>query len=412
MRCPPSTSLCSHHLISFEWPRVLHRRRTSKTRWTRRREVVSSTFPRKTDRAPYTSFSRRDAVHIPPQVPSFSRRSPIWCTFRRSTFGSISTFWSMEFLSVVFSMKSLAQKPRTHRRISLLLRRCSLLFVFSLVVLLGALLGPSVANLMRPRLDFWPAGGSTFWINATVDSLYPLNLFASSVSETCQLGDAQDTSCPSSGFETISLNFMSFWPTLTSLDTMPETILVPSRHALREMTFRNRAHANVINGSRVLWPNRFSTVTVNSAAESDATTILQALWIYAAANAENRGRLRYRRDAVFKVATHQPVVMARCDPFDLFADDQDHILGFADLGSIAPKALQDPTADITFSISSSMNATTRSNIKHYLASTGSPGIRWLDDLTLISATKSSLNAVVLPPQAHYETRHHNTTAVV
>ena len=72
---------------------------------------------------------------------------------------------------------------------------------------------------------------------------------------------------------------------------MPETILVPSRHALREMTFRNRAHANVINGSRVLWPNRFSTVTVSSAVESDATAILQALWIYAAANAENRRRL-------------------------------------------------------------------------------------------------------------------------
>ena len=37
---------------------------------------------------------------------------------------------------------------------------------------LAAAVGPSGATLLVPRLDYWPAGVTHIWVNATVDQLW------------------------------------------------------------------------------------------------------------------------------------------------------------------------------------------------------------------------------------------------
>lgn len=52
-------------------------------------------------------------------------------------------------------------------------RKIALLALEAICVVLGTLCGPSSAVLLVPRLDFWPAGDTDIWVNATLDELYP-----------------------------------------------------------------------------------------------------------------------------------------------------------------------------------------------------------------------------------------------
>ena len=75
---------------------------------------------------------------------------------------SISLLWSPEFIGTVYH----EWKVQMSRKF----------FFVSMIVfctLLGVSVGPSLANLVKPRLDYWPAGGTSFWIVTTHDVLYP-----------------------------------------------------------------------------------------------------------------------------------------------------------------------------------------------------------------------------------------------
>ena len=52
-------------------------------------------------------------------------------------------------------------------------RKLKLLIVILTCFTVAILAGPSSAVLLIPRLDFWPAGSTDIWINATPDDLYP-----------------------------------------------------------------------------------------------------------------------------------------------------------------------------------------------------------------------------------------------
>ena len=41
---------------------------------------------------------------------------------------------------------------------------------------LAAAAGPSGATLLVPRLDYWPAGATHIWLNATGEDLWPTML--------------------------------------------------------------------------------------------------------------------------------------------------------------------------------------------------------------------------------------------
>lgn len=67
-----------------------------------------------------------------------------------------------------------------------------------IILLIGTVLaltvGPSSAIAMRPRLDNWPAGGTDFCLNATVDEIWPSIVDASSIPSSSK-NVTVDTTC-------------------------------------------------------------------------------------------------------------------------------------------------------------------------------------------------------------------------
>ena len=86
---------------------------------------------------------------------------PFGALFSGLQITQVSYLWSMEFWG---SVNSGALPIR---------RKLVLLAVVTLSFILATAVGPSSAILLIPRLDFWPAGSTHVWINATFDELWP-----------------------------------------------------------------------------------------------------------------------------------------------------------------------------------------------------------------------------------------------
>ena len=86
---------------------------------------------------------------------------PFGALFSGLQISQISYIWSMEFWGSIRT----AYLP--------LRRKIELLALIIICILLASLSGPSSAVLLIPRLDFWPAGSTDIWINATFEDLYP-----------------------------------------------------------------------------------------------------------------------------------------------------------------------------------------------------------------------------------------------
>ena len=183
------------------------------------------------------------------------------------------------------------------------------------------------------------------------------------------------------------------------MDEMPETVYLPSHHTLREMSIRDRT---IWNGSRPLWPNAFTTISVNPAAISDGLTYTADLWSYAAANAGDLKRFRYRNDATSLVETYQAVVMIYCEGFYLLNDTRANTMAFADLGSLPADFNEALSADASYQTTGLNNYTTLKTAQQYVASNSKPGILWLNDDDLRKATAGPLIAVVLVPSSIFQ----------
>ena len=79
-----------------------------------------------------------------------------------------------------------------HERKSNRKQKCVIIAILLVCTLLAVSVGLSSAALMIPRLDSWPAGGTSFWINATSDVLSPRTVQDSAALEHCasDTGDA------------------------------------------------------------------------------------------------------------------------------------------------------------------------------------------------------------------------------
>lgn len=89
------------------------------------------------------------------------RGVPFGALFSGLHINQITYLWSMEFWGTV---------KAAHLQFG---RKIALLALVAICVVLGTLCGPSSAVLLVPRLDFWPAGDTDIWVNATLDELYP-----------------------------------------------------------------------------------------------------------------------------------------------------------------------------------------------------------------------------------------------
>lgn len=126
---------------------------------------------------------------------------PFGAIFAGLQFESISLFWSMEFWGIVYNTFQKRHK------------KWLLITTIILCTLLGVSVGPSTANLMRPRLDNWPAGGTTFWVNATDELLSSSFVDASPSMAHCEV-DLGDPSCPYGDWHILNDAYFSFWPNL------------------------------------------------------------------------------------------------------------------------------------------------------------------------------------------------------
>lgn len=86
---------------------------------------------------------------------------PFGALFSGLQISQISYMWSMEFWGSVRT----AHLP--------LRRKTGLLALIIISIVLASLSGPSSAVLLVPRLDFWQAGSTDVWVNATFEDLYP-----------------------------------------------------------------------------------------------------------------------------------------------------------------------------------------------------------------------------------------------
>ena len=86
---------------------------------------------------------------------------PFGTLFSGLQINQLSYLWSMEFWGSVGS-----------NHLSIWKKMITMVFV-SVCFVLAAVAGPSSAILLVPQLDYWPAGSTHIWINATVDEIWP-----------------------------------------------------------------------------------------------------------------------------------------------------------------------------------------------------------------------------------------------
>ena len=86
---------------------------------------------------------------------------PFGALFSGFNVTQLGYLWSVEFWSAVTARSLTVWK------------RIGLMTIVVFTILLAAVAGPSSAILLIPTLDFWPAGNTFFWINATADAIWP-----------------------------------------------------------------------------------------------------------------------------------------------------------------------------------------------------------------------------------------------
>ena len=249
---------------------------------------------------------------------------PFGAVFAGLQFQNVSFFWSQEFWGTV--------RARYHIR-----RKWLLLTIISLCTLLGVAVGPSSANILKPRQGTWSAGGTKFFIDASTADLWPTTLDGSKVPKSCNI-DTGDPSCPSGDWQTLGQNYLAYFPELNvdiNAGTLPEATRVDSRKSVRELYTRSRV-------PHQLYGWIFTIATTQSSVIADALSEAARLWAIAAFNIKgNRWRFEYRLDAYFKVAAQQPMVQTRCMEYSVsqFNSPGNYLLFYnlSDIGTFRSK---------------------------------------------------------------------------
>ncbi|KAH8693338.1 hypothetical protein GQ44DRAFT_765280 [Phaeosphaeriaceae sp. PMI808] len=226
----------------------------------------------------------------------FGNGVPFGIVFSANQFKDLTFLWSPELWGTVYHEWEKKQKKWF---IICLLVVCSIA---------GLTVGPSTGILMRPRLDEWPAGGTTFWINATETLLNPERIEATAGLNHCSLENG-DMSCPAGGWQVFNEQYFPYWKSLGGMGAIPQSLFMPGRSSLRQFVLRTRnVHDFRLS---LLWANAFTLASVSPSIVADALVDLERLWINAAANADI-GNFKYRRDASFTTNALQPLVLTRC----------------------------------------------------------------------------------------------------
>jgi hypothetical protein len=216
-------------------------------------------------------------------------------------FGSISYLWSKEFFSICNAV--VTQNLR-------ILPTAVLIIICSV---LGVTVAPASATAMQPVLEYWPAGGTDIWLNGSIESLYPAVLDQSHVpGPHCDVA-ARDSQCPSTGWEALGTNLLSFFPKLqSSPDNLgirfPQSLQVGARTATLQV------YIDIRQPVYDRYTNNYTVSTAQHAVMAEALAQNTRLWDLAARNSTTHGETRffYRQDAKYSMSANNALVHVRC----------------------------------------------------------------------------------------------------
>ncbi|KAF4624009.1 hypothetical protein G7Y89_g14168 [Cudoniella acicularis] len=235
-------------------------------------------------------------------------------------FGAITAGFEFTKLSLLWSKEFVATCATTFSSST---NKALLIATIIVFTMLGAGIGPSAAVASQPVLRDWPAGGTEFWLNTTVQGLWPLTLNNIAPSDL-PCNSSNSDSCFPLNYNLLASGQLSLWPSTSflsadhgSLPTVyPEKVLIAGRHSMRTMETRFR-------GPFIYQPD-LTAVTVPSAAIADAISQISRYWFIANEHQHVTGKDAYYfyNDIVHTVEALQPVVYVRCSASGLNATVQ------------------------------------------------------------------------------------------
>jgi hypothetical protein len=215
-------------------------------------------------------------------------------------FNRLSFLWSKEFLATcATNFKHLEQK---------------VLLVATVIIftLLATSIGPSAAVASSPVLRNWPAGGSSFWLNATSQQLWPSHLDDVAVLDL-PCAPTQNNSCFPSNGNVLASELLSLWPPLLLADAdddtlsnvVPEKATIPGRRSMHTMAVRFKGPFS--------YQPYITTVTTPLAAIADALSQVQRYWFVAnEQKCITKPSFCVYNDIFFTANAQQPVTYVRC----------------------------------------------------------------------------------------------------
>jgi hypothetical protein len=313
---------------------------------------------------------------------AFGDGVPFGAIFAGLQFQNISLFWSLEFWGTLYAHFSKRRK------------KFSLIAIIVVCTILGVSVGPSTAVLMRPRLDYWPAGGTTFWINATKELLSPTSVDASPSMSHCDV-DLGDVSCPYGDWQTLNNSYFSFWPELTPMGDMPESLLIPGKFSMRTLLMRQQTTSEA--NTSAIWSNSFAVATLPSSAIADGVAEVGRLWAFAVANVERYRHFYSRNDALFTTSAPQALTEVDCQEREVdLARLDDLLFLFPNLSVRSHEVGVVPDFELVwFEVN---NETVVDRVTALLKAGAPPNLIWIDDPMLVAATSGTMNVIATFPE--------------
>ncbi|KAI9864753.1 MAG: hypothetical protein M1824_004660 [Vezdaea acicularis] len=228
---------------------------------------------------------------------------------------NISVLWSKEFLGTCLA------------RFNSLRKKWFLLVMIVVCAILGVTVGPASATAMKPQLDDWKAGGTSLWLNTTIDQLWPQQLNSTYILDgACQTAGSNDA-CPSTGWDAFGEGYATFWPGLEVEPgvwrALPRYVRVPAKDSVLEL--------QVGASDQNLYSISPTMTTMPQAVIADAISASGELWPVAAWTVTQLGKTRfqYRQSSTYNIGAIQPATRIKCNvtygrdtpSFPLWGDD-------------------------------------------------------------------------------------------